>query len=102
MGSLRLVTTASMRPVVEDIAEGCSTMRTGNLEVGTGAGTDVLEFAVAEIAEDGIGFRVRLRRDGLLDVVHHVRASDEEVFPSVIVEVVNAVAPAGHAVGELS
>jgi hypothetical protein len=87
---------------VEDIAEGCAAMRTGNLEAGTGAGTDILKFAVAEIAKDGIGFRVGLGRDGLLDVVHHIRASDEEVFPSIIVEVVSAVAPAGHAVGELA
>src|SRR6185369_3445580 len=29
-------------------------------------------------------------------------AGDEEVFPAVVIEVVDAVAPAGHAVGELT
>ena len=85
---------------VEDVAKGRAAMCAGNLEAGPCAGTDVLKLAVAEIAEDGVGLRVGLRGDGLLNVVHDVGASDEEVLPAVIVEVVNAVAPTGHAVGE--
>ena len=89
-------------PGVEDVAEGCAAMRAGDLETGAGAGTHVLKLAVAEIAEDGVGFRVGLGRNGLLDVVHDICARDEEVLPSVIVEVVSAFAPPRHAVGELA
>jgi hypothetical protein len=87
---------------VKDIAEGRATMRTRELKARAGAGADILELSIAEIAEDGVGLGVGLRRDGLLNVVHDIGASDEEVFPSVVVEVVDSVAPAGHAVGELT
>ena len=87
---------------IEDIAEGCAAVRCRDLKRRSGAGTDILEFGVAEIAEDAVGLGVGLRGDSLLDVVHHVGASDEKVFPSVVVEIVDAVAPASHAIGEVA
>src|SRR6201998_259059 len=87
---------------VEDVPKGRAAMCTGDLDGVSGAGADVLALAVAEIAEDGIGLRVGLGGDGLLNVVHDIGTSDKEILPAIVVKVVNAVAPAGHAVGELT
>ena len=87
---------------VEYVAESYAAVRAGNLEGGAGIGTDILELAVAEIAKDGVGFRVGLRGNGLLHVVHDVGAGDEEVLPPVVIEIKSAVAPAGHAIRELA
>src|SRR5580704_4100396 len=85
---------------VEDVSEGRAAMGAGNLEGRAGVGTGIFELAVAEVAKDGVGLGVGLGGDGLLDVIHHVGAGDEEVLPAIVVEVVGAVAPAGHAIGE--
>jgi hypothetical protein len=87
---------------VEDITERRAAMCTGDLKRSAGTGTDVLEFAAAKIAKDAIWFRVGLRRDSLLYVVHYVGARDEEILPAVVVEIVDAVAPAGHPIRELA
>lgn len=41
---------------VENVAKRSTAMCTRDLEAGAGTGANVLELAVAEIAEDGVGF----------------------------------------------
>jgi hypothetical protein len=87
---------------VKDVTKGRASMCTGDLEAGASTGTDVLKLPVSEIAEDGVGLRVGLCRNRLLNVIHHIGASNKQIFPTIIVEVVNAVAPPCHAIGERS
>ena len=80
--------------VIVEVGEGDSAVLGGQLERRPRAGGDILEAAPVQVAEDAIG-----QRGVTPDVVAQfgkVREAEEQVLPSVVVEVVHAEAPTGQ------
>src|SRR5438046_5614457 len=65
------------------------------LQIRPGLTADVLKFAVPKVPEDRVGFLV-LEERHLRDVVVHVAARDQEILPSVVIEIRNTVRPSRH------
>ena len=65
------------------------------LEVGANAGAHVVKFAIAQIAQNRTGLSARPGEDALW-ICQHVAARNKQVFPAVVIEIVDAVAPSRH------
>src|ERR1051326_373151 len=80
--------------VIIDVSKGDSAVRSGSGEVGPCFGTYIFEFAIAEVAEHGIRPGILAFGNQTTDIVQNVRACDEQVLPSIVVEVKDSVSPA--------
>jgi len=78
--------------VIIYVSKGDSAMWRGQLEVGAGLAADVLEFAVSQIAQNRVGLFI-LAIAKLRNVIENVAAGDEQVLPSVVVEIEDSVSP---------
>ncbi len=82
--------------VVVNVPERDTAMGGFDLEIRAARLAGVLELPISKTAEDRVGFPVVAHGDEFTDVVENVGAGDEQIFPAVVVEVEDAVAPARH------
>src|SRR5258708_33179765 len=79
--------------VVVQVAERAAAVSRANLHAGPGFGADVPESSVVQVAKHGVGLPVVLLYIDV-GVLAYMRVGGEQVFVSVIVEVLDARAPA--------
>src|SRR5215472_3354972 len=72
-------------PVVVEISECCTTMHAFELEVRPGRCAGFFELPASQVTEDGVRLWIPPIGHQFADVVHDVGASDEQVFPPVII-----------------
>src|SRR5487761_1149827 len=87
--------------VIVQIAESAAAMSGGKRHSGASLSAHVLKSPILAILEDRIRLPVLLTRIQI-GILAHMRIGAEQIFVSVIVEVVNAVAPAAHLEGRES
>src|SRR5882672_6591263 len=86
-------------PIVVQVAKSRTAVHASPGKRHPGRGRDVGELSIAQIRKDDVA----LRNGGVETAfgIHHVAADGEEVFATVIVEVVNSVAPPGLGQGSV-
>src|SRR5215472_15640035 len=81
--------------VVVDVAECNAAMGRGLLEIRACIRAGIPKLSIAEIAKDGIWFRIRAI-GSQSDIVEDVSTRDEEILPAVVVEIEDPVGPSRH------
>src|SRR5579864_7572925 len=77
--------------IVIQVAEGGATMNRFHLEIRSRRRTYVLKLSVSKIAKDRTWLRIFSAGGQYADVVENVGACDEQILPTVIVEIIDSV-----------
>src|SRR6266700_2991395 len=67
----------------------------GGLKIRASGGANVRELAITQISEDRVGLGARPRKNPFW-IRQDMSARDKQILPAIVVEIVNAVSPAGH------